>query len=224
MSPHVHLSGQLVCRDDAELAVVSECLPRHVELTRAEPGCVSFDVHQSGDPLVWLVDEYFTDDDAFARHQDRVSSSEWGRRTAGIERRYVVERARAEAPTPTTSGPLRTAGISLDCADPEELVRFYLALLGGRRLWRDEQACGMRTGEGLVLVAQKVEKYTPPEWPGTAVVHLDIDAGNDLAGAVRYAETCGARQSEPQVDSRWAVLLDPAGHPFCITTLVWFEP
>ncbi|WP_261781637.1 VOC family protein [Rhodococcus sp. BP-332] len=214
MSQHVHLSGQLVCRDDAELAVVSECLPRHVELTRAELGCVSFDVHQSGDPLVWLVDEYFTDDDAFARHQERVSSSEWGRRTAGIERRYVVERARGEAPNPTTSGPLRTAGISLDCADPEELVRFYLALLGGRRLWRDDQASGMRTDEGLVLVAQKVEEYTPPEWPGTAVVHLDIDAGNDLAGAVRYAETCGARQSEPQVDSRWAVLLDPAGHPF----------
>ncbi|WP_231476127.1 VOC family protein [Rhodococcus sp. UNC23MFCrub1.1] len=221
MRPHVHLSGQLICRDDAESAVVSECLPRHVELTRAEPGCVSFDVQQSDDPLVWQVDEYFTDDAAFARHQERVSSSEWGGRTAGIERRYVVERERDVAPT--TRGPLRTAGISLDCADPEELVRFYLALLGGRRLWGDDQESGMRTDEGLVLVAQKVEEYTPPEWPGTAVVHLDIDAGNDLAGAVRYAETCGARQSESQVDSRWAVLLDPAGHPFCITTMVWSD-
>lgn len=38
MRPHVHLSGQLICRDDAESAVVSECLPRHVELTRPNPG------------------------------------------------------------------------------------------------------------------------------------------------------------------------------------------
>ena len=219
MSPHVHLSGQLVCRSDAELAVVSECLPDHIELTRAEPGCVSFDVRQSDDPLGWQVDEYFTDDDAFAQHQERAASSEWGTRTAGIERRYVVKRGRDVAAT--TSGPLRTAGISLDCADPKELIRFYLALLGGRRLWDDDQASGMRTAEGLVLVAQKIDEYSPPEWPGTALVHLDIDAGNNLAGAVRYAETCGARQSALQPDSRWAVLLDPAGHPFCITSMVW---
>ena len=86
----VVLSGQLVCADDAELAVVQQHLPRHVELTRAEPGCVSFEVHQTGDALVWQVDETFVDDAAFAAHQERVSASEWGRVTAAIERRYAV--------------------------------------------------------------------------------------------------------------------------------------
>ena len=34
------------------------------------------------------------------------------------------------------------------------------------------------------------------------------------------AEALGARLADPQPDSRWRVLLDPAGHPFCITTVV----
>ncbi|MEZ5086110.1 MAG: hypothetical protein R2722_07640 [Tessaracoccus sp.] len=39
---------------------------------------------------MWQVDELFVDAAAFAAHQDRVARSEWGRATAGIERRYTI--------------------------------------------------------------------------------------------------------------------------------------
>ncbi|MFK4299756.1 quinol monooxygenase YgiN [Arthrobacter sp. GAS37] len=86
----VHLSGQLVCRDADEVAVVALHLARHVALTRAEAGCISFHVTATDDPMVWQVDERFSDEAAFRAHQDRVARSEWGRASAGIERRYSV--------------------------------------------------------------------------------------------------------------------------------------
>ncbi|ASN51688.1 antibiotic biosynthesis monooxygenase [Sinomonas sp. R1AF57] len=91
--PAVHLRGQLICRDSNEAALVVRHLPRHVALTRAEAGCVSFRVEPSADPLVWEVEELFSDPEAFAVHQERVAGSEWGRVTAAIERRYTVEGA-----------------------------------------------------------------------------------------------------------------------------------
>lgn len=86
----VFLTGQLVCRGDDEVAAVAEHLERHLELTRAEPGCVSFEVARTENPLVWQVDEHFCDATAFAAHQKRVTGSEWGRATASIERSYTI--------------------------------------------------------------------------------------------------------------------------------------
>ena len=87
----VVLSGVLVCTADAQVATVQRFLARHVELTRAEPGCVSFAVEPTTDPRVWQVDAVFTDPAAFRLHQERVRTSEWGRETVGIERHYTVE-------------------------------------------------------------------------------------------------------------------------------------
>jgi quinol monooxygenase YgiN len=87
----VRLTGRLVCRNEGEAQLVHEHLPRHVALTRAEPGCLSFEVTPTSDPLIWQVEERFADEDGFAAHQDRVADSEWGRRTRGIERRYTIE-------------------------------------------------------------------------------------------------------------------------------------
>ncbi len=89
--PQVSLSGQLICRDDDELTTVFAQLPRHIKLTRLEPGCISFEVSQTDNPLVWQVDELFANEDSFTAHQLRVSESEWGRATARIERRYVTQ-------------------------------------------------------------------------------------------------------------------------------------
>ncbi|UFU06769.1 putative quinol monooxygenase [Ruania halotolerans] len=87
----VRLNGQLVCTDADQAATVLRYLPEHVALTRAEAGCLSFEVHRSDDPHVWHVDELFRDATAFRAHQERVAASEWGRATAGIERHYTVE-------------------------------------------------------------------------------------------------------------------------------------
>jgi len=115
-------------------------------------------------------------------------------------------------------GDVRFVGVSLDCADPAELAEFYLRLLGGRLLWSRPASVGVQV-PGLLLVPQRVEDYRPPQWPGTSIVHLDLTAGDDLDEPVERAVALGARLADPQPDSRWRVLLDPAGHPFCITTV-----
>jgi hypothetical protein len=62
---------------------------------------------------------------------------------------------------------------------------------------------------------QRVDRYEPPLWPGRAIVHLDLTA-DDIDAATERALSLGASRSE-QPDPRWRVLLDPAGHPFCMT-------
>ena len=118
------------------------------------------------------------------------------------------------------SPPLRMVAVSLDCADPGELARFYLALLGGEQLWSSPSSSGIRVPGGGVLVPQRVEGYQPPEWPGSPLVHLDLTGGSDLGGAVARAVAAGATEAAFQPDPRFRVLLDPAGHPFCVTTVV----
>ena len=86
----VHLTGYLVCGDLNQAAIVAQHLPLHVELTRAEQGCLSFEVNLTHNPLVWQVDEQFQDAATFQAHQQRVSASKWGRTTASIERRYEI--------------------------------------------------------------------------------------------------------------------------------------
>jgi hypothetical protein len=108
----------------------------------------------------------------------------------------------------------RLVGISLDCPDPLQLADFYLDLLGGRQLWAKESSVGIEV-PGAVLVAQRVDGYLPPVWPGTSIVHLDLTA-DDLGAAAGLALALGAAVPE-QRDPRWQVLLDPAGHPFCLT-------
>jgi catechol 2,3-dioxygenase-like lactoylglutathione lyase family enzyme len=110
--------------------------------------------------------------------------------------------------------PIRLVAISLDCPDPQQLADFYRALLGGRQLWAKESSVGIEV-QGAVLVAQQVACYVPPVWPGTAIVHLDLTA-DDLGTAEERAVALGATLPE-QPDPRWRVLLDPAGHPFCLT-------
>jgi hypothetical protein len=114
----------------------------------------------------------------------------------------------------TVFRPARLVGVSLGCPDPQPLADFYRGLLGGRQLWAKAASVGIEV-PGAVLVAQRVDDYAPPVWPGTAIVHLDLTA-DDLRAAEEQAVVLGATLPE-QPDPRWRVLLDPAGHPFCLT-------
>jgi len=86
----VRLSGRLICRNPDEAATVARLLPAHIALTRAEPGCISFAVERSDDPLIWNVEELFSDADTFRAHQARAATSEWGRATRDIARDYGI--------------------------------------------------------------------------------------------------------------------------------------
>lgn len=86
----VHLDGYLEVTAD-RLEAVRSALPEHVRLTRAEPGCIRFEVAESPDnPLQFLVSEVFADQVAFAAHQQRAQASDWARVTAGMPRHYTI--------------------------------------------------------------------------------------------------------------------------------------
>lgn len=114
---------------------------------------------------------------------------------------------------------LRFASVSLDCAAPEELARFYLDLLGGDILWSKDRSAAVQV-PGLLMVMQWIADYEKPDWPGASIVHFDLAAESSLDEAEQRALTAGATTPALQPDARWRVLLDPAGHPFCITTVV----
>lgn len=87
----ITLTGHLICADATEADIVRKHLPEHVRLTRAEAGCLSFNVLPTADPLVWQVDESFSDAAAFEAHQARTRASIWHRATAHVKRDFRTE-------------------------------------------------------------------------------------------------------------------------------------
>ncbi|MBM3604990.1 MAG: GNAT family N-acetyltransferase [Alphaproteobacteria bacterium] len=86
--PLVTMHGRLICADMGQMLSALDLLPDHVQQSRAEPGCLRFDVGQGDDPLIWSVDEIFADEDAFAAHQVRTADSQWARDSCQIGRDY----------------------------------------------------------------------------------------------------------------------------------------
>lgn len=90
LANQVRLSGLLRCTTADEVGIVETYLPDHINLTRAEPGCLLFEVSQTEDPLVWRVEELFSDQAAFDFHQQRTRASAWFSATSRITRDYIV--------------------------------------------------------------------------------------------------------------------------------------
>lgn len=84
----ITLTGHLFCANATEAALLREHLADHIRLSRAEPGCLSFNVTPTDDPLVWAVDEAFSDLAAFEAHQARTRTSAWHKATAHFRREY----------------------------------------------------------------------------------------------------------------------------------------
>ncbi|MDS9468421.1 GNAT family N-acetyltransferase [Paracoccus sp. MBLB3053] len=87
--PLVALSGHLTCQDMTQMLLALDLLPDHVASSRAEPGNLRFDLSQTEDPLVWRLDELFSDVEAFAAHQSRTAQSEWGKRSQDLGRDFI---------------------------------------------------------------------------------------------------------------------------------------
>ena len=86
----IKLTGRLVCKSAEEADLVRQYLSEHKELTREETGCVSFEVTETPDPLIWKVEELFTNQATFDAHQNRTRASVWGRETRAIAREYKI--------------------------------------------------------------------------------------------------------------------------------------
>lgn len=89
----IKLTGRLLCKSAEEAGLVRKYLPEHEELTRNETGCVSFEVTETADPLIWKVDELFKTRAAFDAHQKRTRASVWGKETSEIAREYEISEA-----------------------------------------------------------------------------------------------------------------------------------
>jgi catechol-2,3-dioxygenase len=117
----------------------------------------------------------------------------------------------------------RLASISLDCPDADQLAGFYSRLLGlSEAFATPDRGVIALAGAGPMLTVMRVDNYTAPCWPAGPQhqqMHLDL-AVEDLEPAVAGAVALGATLAEyqPARDS-WRVLVDPVGHPFCLTVV-----
>ena len=110
-------------------------------------------------------------------------------------------------------------GTVLDTPDPRGLARFYAALLDWPIGTDDPEWATLRPG-GPGLSFQLEADHVPPVWPAgpgdpRMQLHLDVEV-EDLGAAVGFAQSLGARVAEHQPQDDVRVMLDPAGHPFCL--------
>jgi catechol 2,3-dioxygenase-like lactoylglutathione lyase family enzyme len=113
-------------------------------------------------------------------------------------------------------------GVVLDAPDARELAHFYERLLGWRIFnespgWTD-LAPSEDAGYNLAFATE--EHYARPVWPTEEdkpqmSIHLDFEV-DDLEEAVAHALGAGAELASYQPQEAVRVLLDPAGHPFCL--------
>ena len=86
----ITVTGYLIAADPSEADLVRQYLPDHIRLSRAEPGCLTFNVVATDDPLIWALDESFTDQAAFGAHQTRTKALIWFEKTAPLKRNFQV--------------------------------------------------------------------------------------------------------------------------------------
>jgi catechol 2,3-dioxygenase-like lactoylglutathione lyase family enzyme len=113
-------------------------------------------------------------------------------------------------------------GVVLDAPNAPELAHFYARLLDWRVFDEEEGWATVAPSEeaGYNLGFQTEPNYVRPVWPSEPgkplmMMHLDIEV-DDLDEAVTYALGCGAELASHQPQKTVRVLLDPAGHPFCL--------
>lgn len=85
-----HLTGTLTCITSDDIKIVETYLPDHIRLSRAEPGCLTFNVTQTTNPMVWQLDETYIDQAAFEAHQTRNRASIWWQKSQGLVRDFKV--------------------------------------------------------------------------------------------------------------------------------------
>jgi catechol 2,3-dioxygenase-like lactoylglutathione lyase family enzyme len=112
-------------------------------------------------------------------------------------------------------------GVVLDAPDAQELARFYARLLDWT-IVKDEPGWAAVTPEDGVsyLAFQTAAGYERPVWPSAdgrqqMMMHIDLEVA-DLEPAVALAIEAGATLADYQPQEKVRVMLDPAGHPFCL--------
>ena len=112
-------------------------------------------------------------------------------------------------------------GTAIEAAAPGALARFYSQLLDWPVRHEEPGTAIVAAPEGSIfLVFQQATGYQAPVWPPVdgeqrPMMHFDFQVG-DLESAVAEAVALGATVATEQPQENIRVLLDPAGHPFCL--------
>lgn len=116
---------------------------------------------------------------------------------------------------------LTATSVTIMAPDPQALADFYARLLGVEVADREPDWAQLRT-DTMTINVELEQQWSTPAWPAErgrqrSTQHLDVWV-DDLDEAEAWAVECGARRAgaQPQVDVR--VMLDLAGHPFCLFT------
>jgi predicted enzyme related to lactoylglutathione lyase len=125
-----------------------------------------------------------------------------------------------------TAGSFSWTTVTIDCSDAEVLGAFYARLFGWEITARDGagwlQLSDPAGGVGLNIQAEST--YEPPIWPDQTgrqakMMHFEVLV-DDLDGAVELVLDSGGSEAPHQPPDRdprrLRVMLDPAGHPFCV--------
>jgi predicted enzyme related to lactoylglutathione lyase len=121
---------------------------------------------------------------------------------------------------------IRWTTITIDCSDAEALGAFYSQLFGWEITARDGvgwlQLHNRQGAIGLNIQAEDADEAPIwPEQPGhqAKMMHFELLV-TDLDAAVQRVIECGGREAPHQPAdrdrTRLRVMLDPAGHPFCL--------
>jgi catechol 2,3-dioxygenase-like lactoylglutathione lyase family enzyme len=123
---------------------------------------------------------------------------------------------------------LSATSVTLAAPDPRKLAAFYARLLDVEVTQSDPPRPDEPVTAGwsqirttsLTLNFEFERYWEPPVWPAQsgrqiATQHLDIWVA-DLEAAVAWAVECGARIADAQPQDHVRVMVDPAGHPFCL--------
>lgn len=123
---------------------------------------------------------------------------------------------------------IKLYSFTMDCTEPYESAKFYAELLHWEIAFHDENwacigAAGAQQGAYPGILFQRNPGYCPPVWPDAPeaqqqMAHLDF-AVNELEQSVQHALQCGATVADKQFSKDWTVMLDPAGHPFCLCAM-----
>lgn len=113
-------------------------------------------------------------------------------------------------------------GVVLDAPDARELAHFYQRLLGWTIFDEEDDWATLAPSKdgGYNLAFQTEPHYVRPVWPSEPgkpqmMLHLDLEV-DDIETALAHAIEAGAELAEFQPQANVRVMLDPAGHPFCL--------
>lgn len=127
---------------------------------------------------------------------------------------------------------MEVTSVTIGAPGPRKLAAFYARLLGWTVSAEEPARPGFPPADGWAQVRpppgqrgptlnfEYEAHYARPAWPSVPgeqhiTEHLDI-AVSDLTETVEWAVAAGAVLADHQPQDDVRVMLDPAGHPFCL--------